>query len=96
MKEVLKSKLQYEWKKIYRILNINDSHACGMVTVNKFEQAVLSAGVYFSKEDMQKVNKLYGYTPAEGEAMINYQRLSVDLGMHLHSFEYLHSHHSRQ
>jgi hypothetical protein len=52
MKEVLKSKLQYEWKKIYRILNINDSHACGMVTVNKFEQAVLQAGVYFSKEDL--------------------------------------------
>jgi hypothetical protein len=28
--------------------------------------------------------------------MINYQKLSVDLGMHLHSFEYLRSHHSRQ
>jgi hypothetical protein len=28
--------------------------------------------------------------------MINYQKLSIDLGMHLHSFEYLRSHHSRQ
>ena len=25
MKETLKSKLSYEWKKIYRILNLNDS-----------------------------------------------------------------------
>jgi len=28
--------------------------------------------------------------------MINYQKLSMDLGMHLHSFGYLRSHHSRQ
>ena len=28
--------------------------------------------------------------------MINYQKLSIDLGMHQHSFEYLRSHHSRQ
>ncbi len=40
-KETLKSKLSYEWKKIYRILNLNDTHACGLVSSHKFEQAVL-------------------------------------------------------
>jgi hypothetical protein len=43
---------------------------------------------------MHKAQKLYSYY--EDPAMINYQKLSVDLGMHLHSFEYLRSHHSRQ
>lgn len=43
---------------------------------------------------MQKAQKLYSYY--EDPTMINYQKLSVDLGMHLHSFEYLRSHHSRQ
>jgi hypothetical protein len=43
---------------------------------------------------MHKAQKLYSYY--EDPTMINYQKLSVDLGMHLHSFEYLRSHHSRQ
>jgi hypothetical protein len=43
---------------------------------------------------MHKTQKLYSYY--EDPSMINYQKLSVDLGMHLHSFEYLRSHHSRQ
>ena len=43
---------------------------------------------------MQKTQKLFSYY--EDPNMINYQKLSVDLGMHLHSFEYLRSHHSRQ
>jgi hypothetical protein len=55
---------------------------------------VLQCGVYFSKEDMTRVQKLYHYH--EDANMINYQKMSIDLGMHLHSFEYLRSHHSRQ
>jgi hypothetical protein len=43
---------------------------------------------------MHKTQKLYSYY--EDPTMINYQKLSLDLGMHLHSFEYLRSHHSRQ
>ena len=55
----MKSKLSYEWKKIYRLLNLSDSEASGLISSQKFEQAVLQCGVYFSKEDMQKVLKLY-------------------------------------
>jgi hypothetical protein len=29
MKDTLKSKLSYEWKNIYRLLNLNDSQGCG-------------------------------------------------------------------
>jgi hypothetical protein len=43
---------------------------------------------------MVKVQKLFKANE-DGGIMINYQKLSIDLGMHLHSFEYLHSHHSR-
>lgn len=43
---------------------------------------------------MTRVQKLYHYH--EDANMINYQKMSIDLGLHLHSFEYLRSHHSRQ
>lgn len=92
-KEVLKMKLSYEWKKIYRILSMQDAQASGLASISAFEKAAIQCGVYLTKEDMARTLKLYHGQDDPG--MINYQRISVELGMHLQSFDFLQKNHSR-
>jgi len=51
-KEVLKMKLSYEWKKIYRMLSVSDTIASGLVSPSLFEKAAVQSGVYLTKEDI--------------------------------------------
>ena len=36
-KETLKAKLSYEWKSIYRLLNLKDTQGKGIVSIHDFE-----------------------------------------------------------
>jgi hypothetical protein len=80
-KEILKMKLSYEWKKLYRLLSMQDSTACGLISPGMFEKAAVQCGVYLTKEDMQRIGKIYsGQENSEGSSssnMINYQKMSV-------------------
>jgi hypothetical protein len=69
------------------------------VTAHEFELSAQKHGAYLSKEDIAKVVKLFPGGPIDAGVSVdnvNYQKLSNDLGIHLNSFEFLRSHHSRQ
>jgi hypothetical protein len=55
----MKTRLQYEWKNIYRHLNLIDKSAKGLVTLTEFNEAVARYGAYLSREDLNRVVKLY-------------------------------------
>jgi hypothetical protein len=93
-KEILKMKLSYEWKKLYRIFALQDTAGTGSVSLATFEKASVQNGVYLSKEELNRLNKLY--PSHEDPSMINYLKMSVDLGMHLQSFDFLMKNQSRQ
>ena len=99
VKQVLKEKLKYEWKNIYRHFSILDRDAKGFVSASEFESTICKFGAYLSKEDLSRITKLYSNFSNSGDTTrcnINYHQLSIDLGLHLNSFEFLRSQHSRQ
>ncbi len=69
-KDSIKSKLQYEWKRIYRILTMSDTQATGSISPIIFEKAVLQCGVYITKEELARIIKLYRGT--DDSSHINY------------------------
>ena len=56
----LKDKLSYDWKQIYRKLNANDVDNSGRVTVRDFKNALHQTNTFISKEDLDKIETLYG------------------------------------
>jgi Ca2+-binding EF-hand superfamily protein len=64
--------LQYEWKNIYRQLNLYDKECKGFVTAAEFEQSAQKHGAYLSKEDISRILKMFpGSTEASADT-INY------------------------
>ena len=51
-KQEMKTRLQYEWKNIYRHLNMIDKQARGLVTMAEFNEAVSRYGAYLTREDL--------------------------------------------
>jgi hypothetical protein len=45
-------KLSYEWKKLYRILSMQDTTAQGLISPAIFEKAAAQCGAYLTKEDL--------------------------------------------
>lgn len=87
--EVIKSKLEYEWKNIYRALNSIDINSCGMVSKKEFIDCVQKNGVFLSRDELEKLIKRFSIN---GE--VNYIKISNDLGLHKASYDYIKpSHH---
>ena len=87
--EIIKTKLEYEWKNIYRALSSIDINSCGMVTKKEFIDCVQKNGVFLSRDELEKIIKRFSIN---GE--VNYIKISNDLGLHKASYDYIKpSHH---
>lgn len=83
-KQELKAKLKYEWKGIYRHLSNIEKAGSGLVTLQDFTQALTKFGAYLSRDDLNRIVRLYSADAKSG--VINFNQLSLDLGLHLNSF----------
>mmetsp|Transcript_12643 Transcript_12643/g.12456 ORF Transcript_12643/g.12456 Transcript_12643/m.12456 type:complete len:82 (+) Transcript_12643:2016-2261(+) len=68
----IQKKLAYEWKNIFRGLNLQDSGNSGVINRKEFERTVHQNGIFLSKEDLQILYNKF----ASGPSDINYQRVS--------------------
>jgi len=57
---LIKSKLGYDWKLIYRKLNADDVNNTGKVSMREFEKALHNTNTFLSKQDLQKIKYKYG------------------------------------
>lgn len=96
-------KLGYEWKQIYRNCVTIDSDNQGILHIDDFVRCCEKNGVSLIPLEVKKLMKLFsiaanledliafGYdsNPHDAEEIINYKRLSIGLGLHKESFNYL-------
>ena len=82
-------KLGYEWKNIFRVLTYNDKSNEGLATLKHFDSVCQKHSVHLSNNDLQKLQKSYGeQVDVDGDAtgfdeqVINYRKLSIQLGLH--------------
>lgn len=90
-KQVLKQKLSYEWKNIFRLLRVQDKEGVGIVSRPQFDASLNQVGCFLSSEELRKVSKLYG----NAQNQINYEQMSKDLGLHNQSFNFFQNTQSR-
>lgn len=84
---MLKNKLSYEWKNIYRSLNTVDLNSSGLVTKKEFDTCVHKHGAFLSRDELSRIQKRFNQN---GD--INYYRLSVELGLHKPSYDHIKPH----
>lgn len=101
VEQLIAGKLGYEWKNIYRNFVQVDFMESGMVELREFDQICLKFKVSFSKEELKKLKGLFcenfdPNTPVHDMApthqdkdMINYKKLSMQLGLHKDSFNFV-------
>ncbi|CAI2381224.1 unnamed protein product [Moneuplotes crassus] len=87
MNDILKHKLSYEWKNIYRSLNTIDLNSSGLVTRKEFQSCVHKHGAFLTRNEYDRIQKRFSQN---GD--INYYRLSVELGLHKPSYNYMKPH----
>ena len=51
----LRDKLSYDWKQIYRKLNVNDMENTGRVGIKDFKEALHQTNTFLTKEDLLKI-----------------------------------------
>lgn len=97
----LSNKLAYEWKNIYRQLCLIDADDLGVLRAADFLRACNKHGIEFSKRELIKVIQHFPedemsmnieYTVDNevlADCFINYKRISMQLGLHKDSFNYL-------
>ena len=61
--------------------------------MHTFDKACLKVGVNFTKEELKKINNLFGESNQAGTItdtdMINFHQISYQLGLHRGSYNYL-------
>ena len=93
--ESVKQKLSYDWKAVYRLLSTEDIQCTGIVPYKKFEEALRAIGVFVSAEDLNHIFHTFGGAVRGGtERVINYQKLSLGLGLHQRSFNLMRATHT--
>mmetsp|Transcript_23665 Transcript_23665/g.23377 ORF Transcript_23665/g.23377 Transcript_23665/m.23377 type:complete len:146 (+) Transcript_23665:866-1303(+) len=94
----VKNKLAYEWKNIYRALLAQSSGLGGMlkgteernkVSLGVFAKVAHTNRVFLSKEELKKLQILYGEGNNETSGMIDFVRMGSDLGLHKNSLEFI-------
>ena len=81
-------KLGYEWKNIYRLLTLSDASSTGEVTLSQFEKACIKQKVSLSDYETKKLYQTYGADKSDAQ-YINYRQMSINLGLHKESYNYL-------
>lgn len=87
-------KLAYEWKNIYRALSSLDCEGRGVISLSNFEQILQKQNVSIVRDEMKQLLRMFGQDMEHGEPdheeeLINYKRLSIQLGLHKESYNYL-------
>ena len=91
----MRQKLQYEWKGVFRLLSGEDLRGSGIVMLKRFEEVLRANGVFVSSEDLTHIYNTYGGAIRGGtEKVVNYQKLSVGLGLHQSSFNLMRATHT--
>lgn len=62
--EDVKTKLAYEWKNLYRALAQSDIERKGTVPLSTFNKIIHQHKVYLSREELRKIEQLYGASQA--------------------------------
>jgi hypothetical protein len=57
-----------------------------MVSKDDFEHSCHQCGAFLTREEVKKILSLYG---AKEGSIINYQQMSIDLGMHTNAFKFI-------
>ena len=94
-------KMAYEWKNIYRALSSVDQAGLGVINITEFlqicdrnrvsiiplesKQLMKQFGVANDSQDMEAL----GLNENEAQDLINFKRLSIHLGLHKESYNYL-------
>ena len=87
--EMVKQRLIYEWKNIYRILIQIDATGSGLVSQSEFLNAVQKARVYVTREELRKLTERFR-DPANPDK-VQYEELSEKLGLHRSSLNFIKS-----
>ena len=58
----MRQKLAYEWKQVYRALNLQDAAGTGKVNAKIFERIVHEHKVFLAKEDLLFIYRKYSIT----------------------------------
>ena len=76
LERVVKDKLQYDWKNIYRRLNADDVDDTGKVPMSKFEKTLRQTNTFLSKEDLNMIIKVIGLPELINDLIVaeNYSR----------------------
>jgi hypothetical protein len=80
----------YEWKKIYRQILKFDKRNAGLITVKQLVIACEKLGIRLTPDDINKVVFLFAVdlikpgsdAVQRGSAIINYMRMSNEIGLH--------------
>jgi hypothetical protein len=91
-------KLGYEWKNVYRILTHQDETNSGICSLKFFDSLCQKHNISLTKNDLKKLMQMFGEldqnnTNKDGSSydlqQINFRKLSVQLGLHKESYNYL-------
>jgi Ca2+-binding EF-hand superfamily protein len=70
---LVRTKLQYEWKNIFRHLSAKDDRGDGIVPKRQFDEVLRANGVFVSNEELKMLFEKYGDNTGKN---INYVQLS--------------------
>lgn len=101
--QLLVHKLGYEWKQIYRVCVSLDSEAHGILHIEDFLKTCEKFGVSLIPLEVKQILRIYSVASdpedanvfgfennlKEAEEIINFKKLSMSLGLHKESFNYL-------
>lgn len=71
--EILKQRLAYEWKNIYRSLTAIDMDNKGKVGISEFQGILSKNRVYMTREDLKRITALFSEDYGES---LNYVAMS--------------------
>jgi len=96
-------KMAYEWKNIYRMLSVIDQKGLGIIPISEFQSCCEKCKVSIVPLEQKQLMKQFGVAHDKGDLeaiglrsdsveaseLLNYKRLSIKLGLHKDSFNYL-------
>ena len=80
---MVRQKLAYEWKNVYRGLHLQDLNSTGKVTRKLFERILHETKVFLTKEELNFIYRKYTTLSEVNpeDLQVDYQRLSRELGL---------------
>jgi len=90
----IKDKLAYEWKNIFRYLAMNNAEGDDLVDLREFDNVCLRYNASLTNEDMKRLQAWFCEPVALDQdpvppAMLNFRLMSVSLGLHKDSLNFV-------